>query len=331
MQYRKLGHSDLEISAVSMGCWALAGDWVWGPQDEGEAIRAIHAALECGINCFDTAEGYGDGRSEELLGRALAGMRERAVIASKVLPSHLRPADLRASCEASLRRLGTDYLDIYYLHWPNPEVPIAETLGALEGLRDEGKVRVAGCSNYGRRDLADLLQQGRVEVNQLCYSLLWRGIEREILPICLARGIGVTCYSPLAQGLLTGKFRSADEVPAGRARTRHFSASRPQARHGEPGAEVETFETLEAIRRICAGARLPMAQVALAWLLRQEGVASVICGARSPEQVRTNVAAASLQLSAELAAELTLATDGLKARFGANVDMWQSEERSRIH
>ncbi|MGQ9682887.1 MAG: aldo/keto reductase [Anaerolineae bacterium] len=329
MQYRKLGRSDLQVSVISLGCWALAGDAVWGPQDERDAAAAIHAALDCGINLFDTTEAYGEGRSEELLGRALAGRRQQVLIGTKVLPNHQRPQDLRAACEASLRRLQTDYVDIYYLHWPNWDLPIAETLGALQRLQQEGKVRVVGVSNYGRRDLTDLLAAGRAEVDQLCYSLLWRAIEDEIIPCCLEHGVGIACYSPLAQGLLTGKFASADEVPDGRARTRHFRGTRPQARHGETGAEAETFAAITRIRTLCEEAGVPMAQAAVAWLLAQPGVATVIAGGRSEVQVRANAAAADLHLPDELLAALTTATEELKAKLGPNPDMWQAESRIR--
>ena len=329
MQYRKLGRSDLQVSAISLGCWALAGDAVWGAQDEHDAVAAINAAMDCGINLFDTAEAYGDGRSEELVGRTLAGRRHEVLIGTKVLPTHQRPEDLRASCEASLRRLQTDYVDIYYLHWPNWQLPVAETVGTLQQLQQEGKVRVVGVSNYGRRDLTELLAAGRPEVNQLCYSLLWRAIEDEIVPTCVENEVGIACYSPLAQGLLTGKFASADQVPDGRARTRHFRGTRPQARHGEAGAEAETFAAIARIRTLCEEAGVPMAQAAVAWLLARPGVAMVIAGGRSEAQVRANAAAADLHLPSELMTALTAATDELKAKLGPNPDMWQAQSRIR--
>jgi len=192
----------------------------------------------------------------------------------------------------------------------------------MERLKEEGKIRLVGCSNFGRQDLTELLQYGRVEVNQLPYSLLWRAIEYEILPTCVENGVSVACYSPLVQGILTGKFRSADDVPPERARTRHFSSSRVGTRHSEPGAEKETFETIEKIREICQKADLPMIQVAIAWLLRQEGIATVTVGARNPEQVRANATAASLELPRDVVEALTRATEPLKDKLGANADLW---------
>lgn len=313
-----------------MGCWALAGDATWGPQDEATSIATVHAALDAGINFFDTAESYSSGRSEEILGKALAGRRHEAIIASKMSASHLTPDKLKAACEGSLRRLGTDYLDVYYIHWPNPDVPIAATLGALEELKQEGKIRVAACSNFGKYDLSDLLEAGRVEANQLAYNLLFRAIEYEIQGLCAEHNIGITCYSPLAQGLLTGKFRSMDEVPEGRARTRHFASTRPGTRHGEQGAEAEVTEALARIRHICGQAGVEMSHAALAWLISREAVASVIVGARTPEQALENAKAGSLELPEDVLAQLTAATKELKEKLGPNADMWESEENSRI-
>lgn len=329
MQYRKLGQSDLEVSAITMGGWTISGDSTWGPQDEGDAIAALRTAFDCGINSFDTAVVYGDGRSEELMGRALAGIRSEVIIANKIPPESLGAKDLKASCEASLQRLGTDYVDICYIHWPNWDIPIAETLGAMEELKQEGKVRVIACSNFGPQDLADLLEHGRVEANQVAYNLLWRAIEYEILPVCRSNKVSIVCYSPLLHGLLTGKFHSADEIPWGRTRTRHFSSDRQGSRHGEPGAEEETFEALDQIRSICREADLSMIQVAMAWLLRQEGVATVAVGARHPDQIRANAEAASLNLADDVVAALNQATEPLREKLGTNADLWQGDSRIR--
>jgi myo-inositol catabolism protein IolS len=329
MEYRRLGGTDLTVSAIAMGCWALAGDATWGPQEESQSIATVHAALEAGVNFFDTAEGYGGGDSERVLGRALVGRRHQAVIATKVSRSNLSPQGVREACEASLRRLRTDTIDLYQIHWPSRSVPLEETLGALERLREQGVVRAIGVCNFGVRDLSELLRIRRVETNQLPYSLLWRAIEFEIRGKCVDEGLGILCYSPLVQGLLTGKFSSPDEVPAGRARIRLFSTDRPLARHGEPGREAETFAAIEEIRRICASIGRPMAQVALAWLLHQPGVTSVIAGAREPHQIQGTAQAAEVALSPGTVDELDAATDELKQLMGPNPDMWQSEGRFR--
>lgn len=329
MRYCRLGQTDISVSVVAMGCWALAGDQTWGPQVEADSKATIRAALDTGVNFFDTAEGYGDGASEIVLGRALAGRRHEAVIATKVSRAHLSSDEVQQACEGSLRRLQTDYIDLYQIHWPSRTVPLDETMEALEKLREQGKVRAIGVCNFGLQDLSHLLTVGWAETNQLPYSLLWRAIEYEIRQKCVDEGIGILCYSPLAQGLLTGKFSSPDEVPEGRARTRYFSKDRPQTRHGEAGCEAEVFTAIEQIRRICDGIGRPMAAVALAWLLHQPGVTSVIAGARRPDQIRQTAQAADPELSPETLAALAEATEGVKRKMGPNPDLWQSESRLR--
>ncbi len=332
MEYRTLGKSDLAVSVITMGCWAIAGDRLWGPQDETDAINALHAAVDVGINFFDSAEGYGAGRSEELIGKAFKGhRRDKVIIATKVSPGKLRPADLRAACENSLRRLGMDTIDVYYIHWPNWDIPIAATLDEMQRLKEAGKIRHVGCSNFGKRDLTELLTVARVEIDQLAYNLLFRAIEFEIVPTCLAHQVSIAPYSPLQHGILTGKFATLADIPDERARTRHFAAARrPLARHGGPGAEAETAAALTAIRKVCEEAGLPMAQVALAWLLEQPGVTTVIAGARNPAQVYENAAAAALKLPADMVAALTQATEPLKAALGPNPDMWENEANKRM-
>jgi aryl-alcohol dehydrogenase-like predicted oxidoreductase len=332
VEYRKLGRSGVTVSAIAMGCWGIGGDWTWGAQDQEVTNATVRGALDLGVNLYDNAEGYADGGSEVALGIALKGRRHEAIIATKVSDNHLAPSDVFAACEGSLGRLQTDYIDLYQLHWPSRAVPLVETLGALDELKREGKVREVGVCNFGVGDLSDLLAlepPARAVTDQLPYGLLWRAIEDAILPRCRAAGLGVLAYTPLAQGLLTGKFRSADEVPEGRARTRHFAGSRPKSRHGEPGAEMETFEAIAAIRRICERAGLPMTQVAIAWVLAQPGVSSVLVGARRPEQIQENARAAEVKLDPGLVRELTAATEALKAKLGPNPDEYQSVSRFR--
>ncbi|MBN1673571.1 MAG: aldo/keto reductase [Kiritimatiellae bacterium] len=330
MQYRKLGKTDMDVSAVCLGCWALIGGFNWGPQDERDSVAAIKAALELGITFLDTAPMYGNGASEELLGKVLGADRDRVTIATKVGSADLAPDALMRSCEDSLRRLKTDRIDLLQVHWPSRAVPFEDTLRALQALRAAGKVRAVGVSNFGTRDLSAMLAVGRVETNQLAYSLLWRAIEFEVQPLCVEHAVGILCYSSLAQGLLTGKFNSAEDVPADRARTRLFSKERPSARHDEPGCEAATFAAIDRIRAVCAQLGQPMSAVALAWLLARPAVTSVIAGARNAEQVRQNAEAAQLELPAELVAELDAATDPVKTHIGANADMWQSGAKSRI-
>jgi aryl-alcohol dehydrogenase-like predicted oxidoreductase len=225
--------------------------------------------------------------------------------------------------------LNTDYIDLYQLHWPNRNLPITAIMEVLEELRQQGKIRAFGVCNFGVEDMTDLLAAGRCETNQVPYSLLWRAIEYEIAPQCIDNNIGILAYGSLVQGLLTGKFASADEVPEGRARTRHFSKERPQARHTEPGFERETFEVIDRIRQISQEVQAPMARMAIAWTLQQPGISSVLVGARQPNQMFENVTALDLELPDEALAELDEATADLKKKLGSNPDMWQSGSRFR--
>ena len=329
MNYRRLGTSDLQVSVLGLGCWAFAGGAVWGEQDEESVGPTVHAALDAGINLFDTAEGYGKGLSESLLGKALGHRRDEALIATKASGGHLRGADLLEACEGSLKRLGTDRIDLYQIHWPNPDIPIDETMEAMETLRSQGKVRAIGVSNFGPVDLDELFARHRVESNQILYSLLCRTVEDEVLPRCRRHGIGLLAYSPLAQGLLTGKWRTADEVPASRARNRLFSRARPSTRHDGDGCEEEMFTALDAIREIADGIGEAMGAVSVAWCLHQQDVACALVGARDPRQMRRNIRGAEIELDTGIARRLMAATDPVKARLGNNLDILFDGAQSR--
>jgi len=328
VKYRKLGNTDISVSAVCMGGWSIVTeDFTWGGNDLQESIAAIRASLEAGVNFFDSAEGYGNGESEEILAQALGNRRRDVIIATKVAPAHLRAGEVKRCCEQSLRRLRSDYIDLYQIHWPNPEIPLAETLEAMEQFKQAGKIRAIGVSNFGVSFLREALAIRRVESNQLAYSLLWRVIEDEVRPVCAANDISILCYSPLSQGLLTGKFSSADEVPPTRARIRLFSRSRPHARHGQGGCEAQVFQAIADIRTISQSLGMAMGQVALAWLLAQKAVTSVVAGARNAAQAAANAQSADIELPPEVLSRLSEATDGVKQLLGGNADMWQSVSR----
>jgi len=242
MQYRKLGKTDIEVSTVAFGCWAIVGGFNWGYQNERDSLNALRAAYEAGVTFFDTAEGYGNGRSEQLLSKALLNFRNEIIIATKVSPHHFAEKALIAACERSLRNLHTDRIDLYQLHWADRNIPIENTLNVLEKLKKEGMIRSYGVSNFGPHDISECLAANYpVSSNQLAYNLLFRAIEYEIQPLCTQEGVSILCYSPLRQGLLTGKFVTVGDVPEDRTRTRHFSCRHPYAYHGEDGAEAETF------------------------------------------------------------------------------------------
>ena len=329
MQKRQLGNSSLMVSPIGFGFWGIVGGDYWGHQEESDTMDAVRAALDAGINLIDTAEGYGNGFSETMLGRALRGRRDQAVIATKVSRENLSPDDIRAACERSLKRLNTDYIDLYQVHWPSRSAPFADSMATLHDLQREGKIRVIGVSNFGILDMPDMLACGRYEANQLPYSLLWRAIEFDIQPQCVDGNIGILPYSPLNQALLTGRYSSADDMPYHRTRTRHFRPDRRDSRHGTPGVEAETFAAVAAISEICADIGQEMVHVALAWLTHQAGVTSVLAGARNPQQIESNRLAGELALSAETLQRLDAATSDLKAKLGPDPDMWGTGADSR--
>jgi myo-inositol catabolism protein IolS len=330
MQYRKLGQTNIDVSAVCFGCWGIVGGFNWGPQDERDSVSALQTAFDKGVTFYDTAEAYGNGQSEQLLARGLGHVRAKVVIATKVSPNHFSEEEMRAACERSMQNLKTDYIDLYQLHWPNHDIPVAESLGILGKLQAEGKIRAYGISNFGVGDLSDAVATGRtISSNQLSYSLLFRAIEQQILPLCRKNQISVLTYSSLMQGLLSGKYVAADDVQPDRTRTRHYAGTRPHARHGEAGAEEETFAAVADIRKIAAEIGQPMADLALAWLIAQPGVTSVIAGARNAEQARGIADAANLALSQDIIGRLNQATENLKQKLGSNPDMWQNPSRMR--
>lgn len=329
MPHTDLPGTDLRVSRVAFGCMSTVGSQTYADIAEDQAVAAIHAALDHGINFFDTAPAYGDGASESLLGRALKGRRGQAVIATKASGPTLTAAEITADCEKSLGLLGTDVIDLYQVHWPRHQCPLEETFAALEGLKQSGKVRHLGVCNFGKLDLEEALGLGTIATNQIVYSLLTRAVEFDVAPRCVEVGVGLLCYSPLAQGLLAGRYADADAVPSGRARTRHFACTRPEARHTEPGCEAETFEAIAKVEAVARRLDVPVSQVALAWLLHQPAVTAVLAGASRPDQVAGNAAAAAMHLDQATLDELDAATTTVKERLGPSLDIWATEARTR--
>jgi aryl-alcohol dehydrogenase-like predicted oxidoreductase len=330
VQYKSLGTTDIKVSEFALGCWPFAGGNVWGPQDDNVSIATVHAALDKGITFFDTAEGYDDdSHSEEVLGRALVGRRVEAVIATKISPLHLVPDLVEQTCEASLQKLQTDYIDLYQIHWPNHDVAVEDSMAVLLKLRDAGKIRSIGVCNFGVQDLTAALESAEIVTDQLPYNLLWRPIEVEIQPTCLENNVGLMCYSPLAQGLLTGRYASADEVPDGLSRSRLFSNSRPLTNHGEDGCETEAFDAIAQVIEIAAELEEHPAKVSLAWVRSRPGITSLLVGARSPDELDLNIPAFEYDLPQGIADRLSAATEPVKAEIGSNADMWSGDNRMR--
>lgn len=326
-----LAPNSIGLPALGMGCWSFAGGDYWGTQDVNQSIATVNAALDLGITLFDTAENYtGDHHSEEVLGQALITRRNEALIATKVAKPNLGPEDVVASCEASLRRLRTDHIDLYQIHWPNPEIPLAETIGAIVGLKESGKIRAFGVCNFGPADLGDLLNITRPASNQMPYNLLWRGLEDQVTPLLQKHDIGLMCYSPLAQGLLTGRFSSPDQAPGGVASSRIFSSSRDMAGHGEQGFEQEAFLVINRLVELAGVSGIHPASLASKWLLSRPMVHTILVGARAPaEIVAIAESHAHDAVDADVLQELSAISESLKPRLRGNLDMWNSPGRMR--
>ena len=191
MKYTQLGNRKIKISKFALGTWPFAGGDLWGEQDDSDSIDAVNESIENGINFFDTAPGYGEGRSEEVLGKALFKKRQTNIIGTKVPANDLSPKDIRKACEMSLKRLKTDYIDLYQIHWPNHDLPIDDSVNELKKLKDEGKILTLGVSNFGIKDFTEITDLTEVVTNQLPYNGFWRAIEFEIKPLCVSKRSGV--------------------------------------------------------------------------------------------------------------------------------------------
>ncbi|HVM12667.1 MAG TPA: aldo/keto reductase [Actinomycetota bacterium] len=305
MRRRRLGKQGPEISVVGYGAWEAGGEF-WGPNESDQAvIDAIRAGLDAGIDWIDTAEIYGQGTSEELVGRAVEGRRDEVVIATKVAPrpsgTGFRAEQVREACEGSLKRLGTDRIDLYQLHWPDARVPIEETWEAMVGLVEDGMVGAIGVSNFDQGLIERCLAVRHVDSLQPHFSML-HPPNRELIAWCGEQGIGVVTYGPLAYGLLTGAFRSRDDFQPGDWR-RDGGASYYQAMFA-PGKIERSFAVVEALRPIAERLEVTVAQLALAWNVHQPGVTSAIAGSRNPKHIRQNAEAGDVDLDQEVLDEL---------------------------
>jgi aryl-alcohol dehydrogenase-like predicted oxidoreductase len=336
---------EMDLPKIGLGCWELGGGDYWGPTSQAEADAIVREAVELGVTYFDTAEAYNEGRSEESLGIALRGIpREQVTIGTKISPSNTEPAALVAHCEASLRRLGVEYVDLYMVHWPiTPDgiahftdAPVRPSVEAafetLCRLREQGKVRHIGVSNFGVARLAEALSLARpIAVNQLCYSLVSRAAEAQVLPRCREAGVGVIAYMVLQQGLLTGRYASLQDVPSMFRRTRHFDSRRPNslARHGGPGFEAELTAALSRLEAIAVEVGRSMADLATAWVASTPGIACALVGSRSPRHLRSAVEAVRAPLPPQLRSALDEATRTLMEAMGPSLDFFQSPESDR--
>ena len=334
MKYNKIKNTNIVVSEFALGTWPFAGGKEWGEQDDNDSINSVNESINNGINFFDTAPGYGDGRSERVLGKAIKSKRVSNVISTKVPPSELHPEKLRKSCEFSLNNLQTDYIDVYHIHWPSRKsenkVDINDTVNELNKLYDEGKIRSIAVSNFGKKDLEEISLLTHVVANQLPYNGFWRAIEYEIQNICIEKDSGIICYSPLAQGLLTGRFNHPDEVPDGISRSRLFSSERSSLSiHKDPGCENLLFSTINKLRTLSKENNITMAVMSLGWLKTRLGILSILIGCRNIEEVNLNVPAFKYIPDVELNEKFSELTEDIKIYVGNNPDMWSAESAYR--
>lgn len=301
MQYRPLGQSGIEASVVGLGAWAIGG-WAWGGTDEAEAIDAIKTSIDNRINLIDTAPVYGLGRSEEIIGKAVEGRRDKVIIATKCglvwhtdkgqlffeqggkpIHRYLGAESIRYEVEQSLKRLNTDYIDLLQTHWQDPTTPIEETMKTLLELKKEGKILAIGVSNVSVDQLEQYQKVGPVDSDQENYSMLDREIEEKLLPYDLRHGIAVLAYSPLALGLLTGKVGPEREFPEGdmRRTQRRFSTENRK----------NVMKMLEEFTPVAESHGITPAQAVIQWTIQQPGITHALVGARNAQQARENARA----------------------------------------
>lgn len=342
MQHAPLGTPDISASRIALGAWAIGG-WMWGGQDEDESIRCIHAAIDAGITLIDTAPMYGMGRSEEVVGKAIADRRDQVVVATKcnmrwdldepkgraffrtdddaISPEGAKqvyiyggPESVRLEIERSLVRLGIDCIDLIQTHWQDESTPIADTVGELLKLRDEGKVRAIGACNASIEQLDEYRAAGAMDTDQERYSMLDREIEAVKLPWCIKHGAAVLAYSPLCNGLLTGKMGPERTFPADDLRSQRprFSVD----------SRTRVAAMLDELQPIAMRHGTTLSQLAIAWTLAQPGMTHALVGARTPRQAVENAAAADVALGTEDLATIdrAIATHGPGIAGGALAD-----------
>jgi aryl-alcohol dehydrogenase-like predicted oxidoreductase len=314
MEKRALGNSSLLVSPVTFGAWAIGG-WMWGGADKKDAIKAIHACLDNGISSIDTAPIYGFGQSEKLVGEAIRGKRDRYEILTKAgmrwegtkgeyffttndndgvqreIYKYSGRESIIAECEESLRRLGTDYIDLYQIHWPDLTTPIEEPMEAFRILMDQGKIRAAGVSNYSVEQMERASGVIKLSSNQVPYSMVRREIEQDVVPWCLENSCGILAYSPLQRGVLTGKITPDYPFAPG--------DSRPETPHFQINNLIRINKFLDKIRPLAEEKGATLSQLVIAWTLRQPGITVALVGARTREQVEQNAGALDVTLSDE--------------------------------
>lgn len=325
MQTRKLGFTDLHLTTIGFGTFALGGDnweWGWGPQDDAESIAAMHRALDLGINWIDTAPAYGQGHAEEVVGKAIQGRRDKVIVATKCglvweqgsrkVNNYLKADSVRREIDDSLRRLKIDVIDLYQIHWPNPDADIEEAWGVIADAIKAGKIRYGGVSNFSVEQLKRVQPIHPVASLQPPYSMVNRAIEADLLEYCAANDIGIVVYSPMETGLLTGKVMrewvaNLPDTDWRKHRNEHFQ---------QPELDIN-LDLVEKLRPIAERNGKSLAQLAIAWTLRRPEVTSAIVGARRPSQIEETVAAGDWTLSPDDINEIAQLLEARDQALGA--------------
>jgi aryl-alcohol dehydrogenase-like predicted oxidoreductase len=332
MEYRPFGRTGLEVSAIGFGCWEIGGGY--GHVEEAEFTRAVGRALDLGINCFDTAEGYGLGASERSLGQALGPRRDEAIIVTKFGMNYKDMPNLRdssrarvlASIDKSLKNLGTDWVDVYLVHFPDRRTPFEETMEALEDVVREGKVRFVGLSNFKREEIDACVRTRRIDVVQYGWNMFDRRMQREILPYCEEHGIGFMAYGSLAYGLLTGTF--TEDMDFGSEDWRSRQGKMGSLRIFDALFGPETFphnvRAVGELKAIAARYDKSLPQLALRWAISNPVVSTALVGCRAVAEVEDNVGAIGWSIAADDLAEI----DAIFERHGVNTapDYWIEDE-----
>lgn len=313
MEKRKIGNSDVVSSILAMGAWAIGGGSWWGENDDDVSVKAIHKAVDCGITWIDTAPAYGCGHSEKVVGKALKGIRNDVIVSTKCglqwydengsfffsrdgknIYRDLAPKAIRRDLEESLKRLDTDYIDVYYTHWQSVEpgfVPIEETMYELMKMKKEGKIRVIGASNVTTQNIEEYIKYGQLDVIQEKFSILDRRIEKELLPMCEEKNITLQTYSPIEQGLLTGKIKADYKVEPNNVRD--------GKKWWLPENVKIAVELLDTWSDLTEKYNCTMGNLVIKWTSMRSDKINVLCGARKVEQIEENVKAAEINLSKE--------------------------------
>ena len=328
MDRKKLGSSDIFVTPITIGCWSFGGDEgdYWGAQDQRDVERLVHAAIDRGVNFFDTAYMYNNGRSESSLGAALKGKRSQASICTKT-PVKETWEDFEGDFGKSLKRLGVNEVDILMIHWPTrDEKLMRENLDYLKKICDKGYARYAGVSNFGVRTMEMAAEAGlNVVANEFSYSLMCRATEYEVATYCAEHNIGITSYMSLMQGILTGKYASIEDIPPRRRRTVHFDGTKNplvNKAHATPHCEPEVLSLIERLKELAGETGLTPGQLALAWCLVKPGIATAIVGCRDEGQLYDNITAGEAKIDAAVIKALDEASQPILDKIGATVDIF---------